>query len=372
MHIVDEEKRQRKLVYNRNLLREKRCKYLSERQHLLEELASLQEQLAAKQEAALLPWRDVVEGLKDECELQEHISKDLLRKYRTNKEVFRFLSKWANQPIAPEMVQQPIRMKESWRNVSLLHDPNVRRLGMDWITQQLFHNTDRMFQQHGIPATTDLNDFSVDGSNPESLSYVWRYQHEFDMSFEPFCDILRDTVQEFVMGSMWNSRFSCFLDESLLAHTQYARSIRSADEAVNYLVREFIGVDRAVFVGRNILEDESLPPSHRQSHRIFWYALERVSPTRTKLRILILKSQDFTQGGGNVSLDDEARYWGCDLSSCMDHLKLQTFRAHAATAGRSLLARGMFEMEMRMLDYHDDGTSSTASSTNQDGGAASP
>ncbi|KAH9132574.1 hypothetical protein LEN26_007365 [Aphanomyces euteiches] len=347
MEIADE-KRERKLVYNRNLLREKRRQYLSERQALTDELNMLSKKLRVKLDKALLPWKDVVQGLQDDYEIQQNVTLALRTKTRKNSQVIEALSKWVNVIFAPKIGQSLQLPSETWRNVTLPQNPDIRRVGMDWITQQLYQNTDNVFYRHELPPTSNLNDFFIDYD--ESLSYVWRYQHDFEMPFEPFCDILRDTVGEFVKGGMWGSRFSSYLDDNVLPGITYARSIRSPEEAVNYLSRGFISADRAVFVGRNVLADEILPTSQRQSQRMFWYALEKLSPTQTRCRILILKSQDFTKDG-YVSIDEEASYWGCDLSQCPEKLKLQTFRAHTAHVGRSLLARGTFHMEMRMLQH---------------------
>ncbi|RHZ24766.1 hypothetical protein DYB37_000005 [Aphanomyces astaci] len=366
--VVEDAKRQRKLVYNRNLLRQKRCKYLSERQALMDELTALEVQLHAQRasSAPLLPWREVMVGLKDDREFQERLSKELASKYHTHKEIFRFLSKWANQVVNPQ-VEPPLPATDTWRNVTLLHNVHARRLGMDWITQQLYHNTDRCFYMHGVPSAGMLNDFQVNCSaaTNDTLSYIWRFQHEFDMPFDPCRDALRDTVEEFVMGGLWNSRFSCFLDQHVVPDgAQYARSIRSPDEAVNYLVREFASPDdqRVTFVGRNILDDENHPASTHQSHRIFWYDLEKLSPTRTKLRILILKSQDISTKG-YVALDEEATYWGCNLRDCPDHLKLQTFRTHAHNTGKSLLALGVYQVQKRMLQASSPTSSNYSSSS---------
>ncbi|KAG9413535.1 hypothetical protein AC1031_012763 [Aphanomyces cochlioides] len=126
----------------------------------------LSKKLRVKLDKALLPWRDVVQGLQDDYEIQQNVTLALRTKTRKNSQVIQALSKWVNDIFAPKIGQSLQLPSETWRNVTLPHNPDIRRVGMDWITQQLYQNTDSVFYRHELPPTSNLNDFFSSNYKP--------------------------------------------------------------------------------------------------------------------------------------------------------------------------------------------------------------
>ncbi|ETV63586.1 hypothetical protein H257_19486, partial [Aphanomyces astaci] len=68
----------------------------------------------------------------------------------------RMLSESQNQALKAQLVEHEAlpsldHNRTSWRHASLLNDPATRKLGKEWITEHMFHNTDAIFHQYGFP-----------------------------------------------------------------------------------------------------------------------------------------------------------------------------------------------------------------------------
>ncbi|OQR95978.1 hypothetical protein THRCLA_07420 [Thraustotheca clavata] len=236
---------------------------------------------------------------------------------------------------------------QSWRNTTLFTETESRKLGFDWITKQMFNNTDRVFMDCDFPSPGDLmnfEDFTIRETIDDSFQYIWRHQVILPITMQQAVAAMRMMVLNFAKGAIWSPGNGILMDEELLEDVGreivYSRTQVNELEAVNLLCREFSPSDKkCVFVSQNILDDEALPFIQRQCNRRFWIMLHSIHKNTTVCQTLYANSQFFTKEGF-VSIEEEAACWGypdfpADLSL---HDQEITFKRHANFVGTNFLS----------------------------------
>ncbi|KAF0689676.1 Aste57867_18913 [Aphanomyces stellatus] len=282
------------------------------------------------QPSTLLPWEQVVRALRDESELATKDNVDLQRLCKTQGIVLLVLKQWVASFVVH--MRTPRGTMKTWRHVTLGVHPASRVRGCDWITLQMLHHVDRVFQQCHFPplTSTDVVDDFVIGTTEEddddTVQYMWRDQREVPYAMEVVRELFaRPHYTKMVAGGP-KAKWIAPDDETaavvaadnyrlreLDARLHYVHSFRGNQMLVRNVAREFDLPDRCVFVAQNIHDDELLPNSSAaQRNRTSWFVLDRISSTRTKMRALSVLSQQFTKTGF-VDLADEAKAWGLDV-----------------------------------------------------------
>ncbi|KAF0705290.1 hypothetical protein As57867_007055, partial [Aphanomyces stellatus] len=147
--------------YIRKMMQQYRQKEKLDLVHLRSEVLNLQLQLRHLQTNPIkqtrpydlhapLAWKYIAEALLAERRHaldQTHLLQEQLDSVTA---LVQDLSQWvaANSSRLP---MTPRESNETWRHMSLLGGTDSRRLGKDWILQQMRHNTDRMFKEHAFP-----------------------------------------------------------------------------------------------------------------------------------------------------------------------------------------------------------------------------
>ncbi|KDO25365.1 hypothetical protein SPRG_09190 [Saprolegnia parasitica CBS 223.65] len=195
-----------------------------------------------------------------------------------------------------------------WTKTSLLADPAARKLGLDWFSQHLYHNTDRMAAYAQFPSTGAVVDNVLLDVGNGHLDLVGRIQVEYDLSLLETYDALKGPIWSMMQGET-GVYFSEFLDTELTSAISpdkmlYRRNVRSERETNYYVCREFSTDDRIVFTFGNFFQDDRLPENVDWRPRMFWYVLERASPTKTRLRVMLYNAP-YLKDGKMVSWQDE-------------------------------------------------------------------
>ncbi|RHY41666.1 hypothetical protein DYB30_013001 [Aphanomyces astaci] len=223
----------------------------------------------------------------------------------------------------------PSTHRTSWRDFTLLAHPTSRRLGKQWITQQMYHNLDRAFMQHGMPPPHPLAVSSPDNMHhsmdlefsDDGHCFVQKAQKIWPLPLETVVALFRRHT-----GSMFT------LDAFTPVHSQIATEedgnttlhvyppCASGGFSFSLLCGEFHSHDRTVLVIQQLQGDEAIPTAnhHRLRKRMVWIELRRESPTSTYERILNITWHDTTPDGVDVSLDELAARWGVDLGQVTD------------------------------------------------------
>ncbi|OQR98309.1 hypothetical protein ACHHYP_08775 [Achlya hypogyna] len=342
-----EDAKERRRVYQRHKQRQYRSRESAEVASLKTLVAELELTVARLTDElpTPLPWADVAAALRDEATLTTHKNKALKAQLNEYQELVVVMTTWVTKHI-PIQKSLPAAAY-SWRNATLFANREARKLGFDWITKHLFHNTERMLHDKGFPALGTRDDFAIDMSDPDFFEYTWRHQVAMAVPFEVAVGAFRQFMAHFVSGGVWSQGMCTHLDNDLLQEVSpalsYTRIASSARESINFLSREFDGPQQCVFVCQNIPHDERLPPSEEQCNRRLWIVLDRVGPNETRVRVLYVNSHGF-DAAGPFDLAREAAYWNYDGELPTGPARLQAFAAHVHSVGRAFIAYNTGQM----------------------------
>ncbi|KAF0689667.1 Aste57867_18904 [Aphanomyces stellatus] len=325
-----------KLLHKRKLTREKMKRYrngIMRKSRQLQALAeSLTQDIVALKKAQspwVLSWDDVACALREDVASEEFTNAILQAQVRSQEHLVQTMRTWVQRCL--------VIPGATWRNVTLLADVTARKHGFDWITLNLHHNTDFVFDRYQFPSIASgesIQDAFADARNPDCLEYVWRFQAEIAAPFDRVCRHINlgffDTM--LMHGPKVHAPLAVDTQvlRSLGGSIRYSNST-AANEQLNHLFRIFRSNVRCVLVAQNIHDDELLKdPKHRPaSNRVSWMVVDKLSPTRTSLRYLMMASQGFSADGALISLDDEAKIFGIDLSAYTEDTKLPVFVSKA-------------------------------------------
>ncbi|KAF0694734.1 Aste57867_14410 [Aphanomyces stellatus] len=286
-----------------------------------------------------LSWKDVAVALRDDLHLQHQTTHVLEQKTAMYRDLISKMATWVTSSSTTQ-IGRPLRPMANWRHVSLPADPIARQCGMQWITQQLYHNADAMFDRYAFPNAPHAvaDDMHFDFTDIDCYQFVFRFQIEVFVPASVLATHFMQNVWSYVMVGVVLP--STTTERTISTDGLVHHLIQTPMEFANLISRAFYEPTRVVLVGQQIHDDEAEPHDHPQRHRMLWFSLDALTPTRTRIRLLYLTSQSFTRTGF-TPLEDEARMWRCDLSDCAtDALKLAHFQAYVKSIYDDLAKRG--------------------------------
>ncbi|EQC33177.1 hypothetical protein SDRG_09162 [Saprolegnia diclina VS20] len=366
----------RRRLYQRQKQRQYRSRESSEVASLRALVAELEVQVDAlttelrANAPTELPWVDVASALRDEAVLTTHKNKALKSQLEEYQDLVVVMTTWVTKHVP---IQKSIEASAySWRNATLFANKESRKLGLDWITKHLYHNTERMLSLCGFQSlggTDRFDDFAIDMSDPEYFEYTWRHQAKHNAPFETTVAAFRAFVTHFVNGGVWSTGTGTPLDPDIVdqvaAHISYTRIASSPRESINFVSREFATSNQCIFVCQNIPFDETQPLNDEQCNRRLWIVLDRISEHATHIRVVYINSHGFDQHG-HFDMAREAAYWGCDLSSmpAEPNAWFEAFQARVHKVGQSFIAHNTSQMDriFQQQRHHHRLPSSSSSS----------
>ncbi|CAK4696280.1 unnamed protein product [Aphanomyces euteiches] len=181
------------VLERRKYFREKKRSYRQKEQHELEslrtQLAQLQlhvKQLAqhqtqrrnkdARRNDSAVSWRTVAMHTKQQSHLVTVEHDELSQRVAASRKLVGAMQQWVllaeSIPISPKVIVR-------WQHVPLSEQPNSRKFGMEWATQQMYHNTDAAFRT--FPQSSPHDEFVAFNFEvadewvnfSESAQYVW-------------------------------------------------------------------------------------------------------------------------------------------------------------------------------------------------------
>ncbi|KAF0689677.1 Aste57867_18914 [Aphanomyces stellatus] len=315
--------------YRKRLIEKADC-LRDEVTHLQNEIDAYMRRQRGRSASLLLPWKDVAKGLEDESELVAKDNRALKQLCLAQQQTMWTLHRWVVANLA--IVTCPNAETQTWRYVTVCADPASRLCAFEWIAQHMQHNTDRVFQQFGFPAiasSTCIDDFSVEYQPSQDvddgLQFIWRDQRELPYPMEAVRDWFARPHCLNMVGAARANWPTTAHDRDVVAEDdrvlelqfggtlRYIHNVRRGGKLIHILFSEWCGLDRCVFATQGIRDDERLPNDAVQRNRMSWFVLDRLGPTRTKMRALNVMSQHISSDGF-VSFEEEAvDGWGIDF-----------------------------------------------------------
>ncbi|KAF0718140.1 Aste57867_1878 [Aphanomyces stellatus] len=252
----------------------------------------------------MLPWETVSDALKEAAVESALRNASLKRHVSYKKKLIHELEGWIARCSQPTPAL-PDACKETWRNTSLPLNAESRRLGMKWIVEHMYHQSERMlFQERFFDRGTDVSVTFHDGGIAE---------------VDVHCDAILPCSVARAAGILWKEMYvRPAQDEVDLCYKQ-ARAVPTPDGThvlMNALFGRFDSPERTVIVSRAIVDDELRPwHAHEYNYKLlYWIVLEPLSPQETRWRAFSRMHHPFNPLHGYMSLDAYARLRGLDTS----------------------------------------------------------
>ncbi|EQC29859.1 hypothetical protein SDRG_12405 [Saprolegnia diclina VS20] len=318
----------------RNRLKQKRHRdrFTTERKQLLARINDLRAVVTRletrKPPKTSLPWKIIAGGLA-QASVESRLTLELLRQRAAALDhLARAMSAW----VAAASTKHPLPTGSNvlaWNQVTLHAEPTTRKLGLDWFTQHMYHNTDRILAAAAFPSEGTVRDIAVLGSAADDLLHVLgRIQIVYDAPLWATYAALESKIWRKLRGDTypWVSQF---LDEemtqSIDAKMVYRRSPMDADESNYYVSREFASDDRIVFLTGNFNQDTLQPVNEMWRPRMFWFLLERAGPHQTRLRWVSCTGPKIDRGVPMTWREDMASL-DLDVSDLSDDAQFTEFQ----------------------------------------------
>ncbi|CAK4070594.1 unnamed protein product [Aphanomyces euteiches] len=358
----------RRRIYLRNIRRVYRRNEKQERLELMDKVVGLEAQLKKLQTPSsksqtqdtpksLLSWAIVAETLADEKNAVVAENSSLKHDIAKYKSFGEGMQKWVaaqhtavrskrgkNLPrqinmdlmhlwaqLSAENVPRRIRALPSWHNTTLFAEPSLRKMGKQWITQQMFHNTERMYQTFSFPPfESDTPCFYINFEYDDvKYDAVLCRQYGDSRDFDVVCDLYRYRLcDELAVEGPARTLINTIKEQDDLT-TLHQMTTRDG-EWINLVCSEYREDGRSFFVVQQIIDDELLVHDNsRLRNRMSWIDVRRMPDGSTKKRLICFQSQSFTKADGAVPLEEEVAMWGLYLAAEMkNEAKAMTFKRY--------------------------------------------
>ncbi|KAF0716071.1 Aste57867_3042 [Aphanomyces stellatus] len=330
------------VVQRRQYFREKQRKHRHRRRMDRDEIAALQTELAALElqqrtrttppSTSLMPlsWEIISSIFRQSSSVSLATQKELLAQVAANKatlaEIQQFLASCAHVP-------RVYSWGQLYRHATLPAVPDARRRAKEWLTLQMYHNMDRIWQQFPLVAADDTfqhADVQFDGP---CINVVQHEQLLLPFPLPRVVSLLRHRL-----NSLWQFDPNELRMETASNTRYYSLHNNVApDPSWNSLGAYFAEADRCVMVFRRVQGDEmhaSTPATLRTAHALEWKELRRVSATQTSMRSFCVMSQRSVDDRF-LSVDEIVRAHGWDelddLVEPSEAAKRQSLRAMLLT-----------------------------------------
>ncbi|CAK4085429.1 unnamed protein product [Aphanomyces euteiches] len=341
---VAKEKKIWKRGYMRKYMQSHRDRDKREVEQLRQQVTALEHDLERltgprqdKSSSTILSWRDIALALNEAKDEETARLDESKRKSQALARLIVDLTQWLSSPTQLPASLPPHRL--SWRNVSLPGSKESRHLGKEWITQQMFHNIERVFMEKSMPPPYSLE--WMEELDVEVTDNSWHLDYRFHHVIKGNIEDEIAKHSKFHRHSMCQrltvDAFNPITINTLVEttkHTTLHQMVTSHGEFVNLLCGEFIEPTRAVFVVQQIHHDEAVNLANpRQRDRIAWQEFLQLPSGVWVERRIYRMSQSFTKDG-NLPLVDEARLWGVDLMHLSEEKQQSRFRQDALAIGK--------------------------------------
>ncbi|KAF0708065.1 hypothetical protein AaE_013365 [Aphanomyces astaci] len=325
----------RKRAYLRQFMQGYRVKVKDATHLLREQVTALEAEYARRSFPTMMPWHEVADTLQTERSKSETEAHQLRRKLRSVEALSRVMQQWVVAHLAT-IPRSPDAAVQTWRNVTLLKDPTSRQLGKDWILQQMYHNTDRMFASHGFPAIASMQamyEMDVQASHTNDAECMY-YHAKRQMESAPPDAIMRFMYRHHLCRILMADGDIPVTYPTVQEQTKTTalhQLTNSKGEWFNVLVGDFSTPTRCVVVAQQIHDDEAYGMiGARQRTRMLWYDFEYIaSAGRWMYRTLYINSQTFVRDGTLSPLSVEANDF--DMPKHMHPQDEAAFRRQAKT-----------------------------------------
>ncbi|KDO18194.1 hypothetical protein SPRG_16390 [Saprolegnia parasitica CBS 223.65] len=324
---------------------------------LQNQLQHLQKTRVAASPPTLLAWREIANALKDDTTEQLATNKALQRQRRRYQRLCDYLQRWVAS--TTPRLRSPSPFVEGWRHSHLFAgDEGARALSYNWLLQQVYRTTDRVFATLVFPnGRHNAIDVSVTIHDEMRLVIHVQTQQVVPFALEDVSRglwIAQDTLCQELFASPDDPSTLLSLPSD---DVQYTRENVGRAMAHNVLTGRFHEPHRTVICLRSILHDDAhltSPQTWRFDNKE-WNVAEMLEPRLTRVRTYYTIDHPCTVDG-YVSLRDLAALRCLDSNECDDRAHLLA-RLERISIDKHIEQRQFFmqhlERTLRALTRHE-------------------
>ncbi|KAF0683401.1 Aste57867_24525 [Aphanomyces stellatus] len=313
--VDDPEKKHKRRIYNRNMMRHYAQERKDEKQWLQAQVQRLETELATERGRGVLGWKDVSAALRDALADTNADHANLRAAIHRCRVVLDTMRHWVVSNTGPQACLDP--HVTTWRHVSLSANPTARRLGQQWITQRMLVQSDAIFRNFPAPCAP-FDDFEIAFSD-EGGEYksTQRAQFELPASTVNVVEACHEHLRHLLCLTHLPKSSS---ELERFKHVRMHRAVATFGETINLVCGDFHPTPtRWVVVAQQVLTDEHLDDAlamWRQKNRRIWYDVTTdASAGALVCRIVHWTPNAVMAGGGAVSFDQEVSNWFVDFTA---------------------------------------------------------
>jgi hypothetical protein len=164
----------------------------------------------------MLSWEDIALTMREEHDLARLENSRLDQQVRHVRTLLYDMKQWVHATLSvctniiaihrrclTKIQVSPSHAKSSWRNFTLLKHPESRKLGMEWITQQLYHNLDDVQQRYGFPSmfsTVTEDDLNVAFDENGCYQFIRRHELFMHNSLDELRGVMQADIWQFMIN----------------------------------------------------------------------------------------------------------------------------------------------------------------------------
>ncbi|KAF0700836.1 Aste57867_8635 [Aphanomyces stellatus] len=331
---ADAAKKLRRQNYLKRMRRMYHQEAKKDRLHLAQKVQDLELELSelrrrtrcADREDTSLPWRDVAAALREAQDISTAQCHRLKQRVQVYEAVLVEMRQWVQACAA---LQGPAFNDDTLVWQGLMANPHSRKLGKAWLLQHMYHNTDRVFCEHGFPSMLsgdEMPGYPTFSFGEMGYTSVYRGQVDVDIPFEDAVEAMCSTVLTYrCYIPQYDATLPKLLDYAD-GHTHHYVFVTPIQEYVNLVVGAFRSANRTVLCIQQIQDDELFmrPRGALHRNRRIWCEARRLPNGRTKFRVISFHSQSMRDNEA-TKLDEDAKWYGLNLDDCPDELKETRF-----------------------------------------------
>ncbi|OQR87071.1 hypothetical protein ACHHYP_09575 [Achlya hypogyna] len=285
--------RERRLEHQRqrNRMKQRRHKarYIGERQDLEDQIHELSSVIENHSVVRALSWHDIAIALRDARSTATATLEKLKARHARMQKTYAGAMAMAISLSRRDNLPAPAH-QFAYLDATLADDPTARRLGLDWFSQHMYHNTESMVEYAEFAPSGGQADTVMRECGAHHLDMLSRIQIHYDSAFDETYAALKDRLWSIGRGETL-PYYSEFLDDEITAaidpNMHYRRMFIDTNQSNYNVCREFNTDGRVVFVLGNFAHDARHLKNVRFIPSMCWLVLERVSPSATRLRIVM-------------------------------------------------------------------------------------
>ncbi|OQS02779.1 hypothetical protein THRCLA_04884 [Thraustotheca clavata] len=312
--------------YQRKMQRIYRRAEAEERRRLRMSVVMLESCLSMQKNLQMVSWKDTAQALAEDLEsaveTNHQLRAQIQEQYELNQFMYTYLSTMTDK----------VSQLEPWQYQSLPCSNAARKITLQWITQQMYENTNVMIQMYPFPTLQNYANVAVIDN-----TLVLRYQRILPLPVDVVTQAYTANSLSFPHHGE-EDLDAKLLDPSLVYRRRDIGNVNTGPIPQNFVQRQFVNADSSIVVSRNVLNDDKHPMGSLTRDVAGW-AIARAHGYNTTIVQEIWTMSTLLSHMNVANSDVQAAFYGF---KCADSKFVDIYKAMYNEGEAFLNARSVF------------------------------